>query len=124
MTLDDCRKRVLNEHLAGLDPEQRLIFSAVGGGMLIPTNWRKRVWYPLVEAAGLGYMGLHIHDLPAHSLLESAGSRLGGDRGGRASRACLDQDDSRRLRPSTGWPSGRTPRGEGLAAAGAWALGD
>ncbi|WP_183408219.1 tyrosine-type recombinase/integrase [Nocardioides pocheonensis] len=63
VTLDDCCKRVLNEHLAGLDPEQRLIFPAVGGGMLIPTNWRKRVWYPLVEAAGLGHMGLHIHDL-------------------------------------------------------------
>ncbi|MBW3665892.1 MAG: tyrosine-type recombinase/integrase [Actinobacteria bacterium] len=52
----------LAEHLLGVhDAPDAYVFTAAGGGPLRVTNFRRRRWYPAVEAAGLD--GLRLHDL-------------------------------------------------------------
>lgn len=85
--LDTCCVEVVNAHLAG--HESDMLFPGPQGGQQDVTNWRRRVWYPLTEAAGFGEMGLHIHDL-RHShctSLLAAGWEVGdvADRLGHAS---------------------------------------
>ena len=43
---------ILAEHLAAA-PDSEFVFPAAGGGFLRYHNWRRRVWLPAVESAGL-----------------------------------------------------------------------
>jgi len=54
---------MLSEHLArtGRRDPDALVFTAPDGGPLRATNWRRRVWWPAVKAAGLE--GLTFHGL-------------------------------------------------------------
>jgi integrase len=51
----------LQEHVASFPTETALVFSAPDGGPLRPGNFRRRVFDPAAERAGLA--GLHLHDL-------------------------------------------------------------
>lgn len=52
----------LSKHLAGVDhAPHAYVFTAAAGGPLRVTNFRRRRWYPAVEAAGLD--GVRLHDL-------------------------------------------------------------
>jgi integrase len=54
---------MLNGHLDGVgvdrDDERALVFTSPTGGPLRYSNFRKRVWYPAVERAGLPPIGFH-----------------------------------------------------------------
>ena len=57
VALPDALVQMLAEHLAnasltGADHDA-LIFTAPDGGLLRPDNWRRRVWMPTLEVAGL-----------------------------------------------------------------------
>lgn len=59
--LDACCVEIINAQLAGHD--FNLLFPSPRGRQQNVTNWRRRVWYPLREAAGFAELGLHPHDL-------------------------------------------------------------
>lgn len=61
IVLMPCCTKVMDEHLSG--HEYDLVFAAPGGGAQMPTNWRRRYWYPIRKAAGLESLDLHFHDL-------------------------------------------------------------
>ena len=78
----------LSEHLARGSPQsaespdrgrlsEGLVFSAPRGGFLRVSNFRRSVWLPAVEAAGIE-PGLRVHDLrhTAASLMISAGASI------------------------------------------------
>ena len=79
---------VLAAHLASSDltaaDADRLVFTVPGGGPLDYSHWRRRVWLPGVEAAGLDEAGFHdLHRANASALVaggvdvKTAQARLG-----------------------------------------------
>jgi integrase len=63
VTMPKMVVKALGEHMASQpDPEgSDLIFTAADGGYIRRTNWRRRVWTPALEAAGIS--GVRPHDL-------------------------------------------------------------
>lgn len=66
----------LAEHLAGLPGADRdaLVFTAPRGGVVRYSNFRRRVWMPALDAAGLDHYGTHIGRHTSATLLLAAGA--------------------------------------------------
>jgi len=66
----------LAEHLAGLPGTggDLLVFTAPRGGFVRYSNFRRRVWLPALDAAGLDHHGTHIGRHTSATLLLAAGA--------------------------------------------------
>jgi integrase len=64
----------LRKHLEALRDDAELIFTSPGGSPLAHSNFRRRVWLPALETAGL--TGIHFHDLrhTGNQLIANAGA--------------------------------------------------
>ena len=53
---------MLQEHISKLPVDSTLLFPNKAGGYINPSNFRNRVWKPLLEACGINYR-VRPHDL-------------------------------------------------------------
>lgn len=65
----------LEQHLAAMDPADGLLFPSPAGGPIRPSNWRRRVWAPAVNAAGFGWCTPHSLRHSQVALLIEAGEQ-------------------------------------------------